>query len=338
MIAVVIRMVVVGFLITASMPTASGASEAEGTAWVHSHGYDGCIKLFNDTATVILEPNCGGRVLVYALNGRNVLFIDPAQNGWIYESGGKRIGPCAGRFDIGPEKTGPPRENLWLGRWDAEITGPRSARMTSVEDKSSGVQLMRDFRLDKSTSRLDCTQTIRNISGETKRYFHWSRTFAEGGGICVVPISPGSRFPEGYLYYEPKSSPRYMNFQPEENESAAVRDGCLVISSTPPFPKFGLDSAAGWFAYLTKNDQLFVKTFPVYPERVYGEMAGLTISIWYVDDRCELEPIGPREILKPGESASFTETWWLLPYEHPGGGDIDVGALKRFVGLNTEQN
>ena len=32
---------------------------------------------------------------------------------------------------------------------------------------------------------------------------------------------------------------------------------------------------------------------------------------------CELEPIGPRNEIAPGESASFTEDWWLLPYLFP---------------------
>jgi hypothetical protein len=63
---------------------------------------------------------------------------------------------------------------------------------------------------------------------------------------------------------------------------------------------------------------MLVKQFPTYPDRVYSEMAAITISLWYLADRvCELEPIGPREILAPGEAASFTETWWLAPYTFP---------------------
>ena len=50
----------------------------------------------------------------------------------------------------------------------------------------------------------------------------------------------------------------------------------------------------------------------------------MTISLWYVEDRgsdrlstCELEPIGPREDIGPGESASFTEEWFLEDYQFP---------------------
>jgi hypothetical protein len=70
-----------------------------------------------------------------------------------------------------------------------------------------------------------------------------------------------------------------------------------------------------------KNNLLFVKRFAAYPDRVYNEVAGLTTSIWYPDGpMCELEPIGPRERLAPGKSASFTETWWLLQHDYPAEG------------------
>ena len=47
---------------------------------------------------------------------------------------------------------------------------------------------------------------------------------------------------------------------------------------------------------------------------------------------CELEPFGPKEILDPGEAASFTEDWWLLPYDFPhDGGDVDLAKVQQIV-------
>jgi hypothetical protein len=44
---------------------------------------------------------------------------------------------------------------------------------------------------------------------------------------------------------------------------------------------------------------------------------------------CELEPIGPREILKPGQSASFTEEWFLVPHKFPGSGPkVNLSTVK----------
>ena len=327
------------FIIAVTAALTAGAAgrsqqEFEGAEWIDSHGYKGCVLLSNRSTRAVLEPNCGGRIIEYSIDGANVLYVDPEQDGWTYTEGEKGINPSGGRFDIGPEMKAPRRPNFWLGRWKAEITGPRTARMTSVADEATGVRLVREFTLDSETSYLRCTQIITNTSRETKSYNHWSRTFAEGGGICVVPLSQQSRFPLGYVIYGPGA---VLNYRHEPHENVRVRDGYLEIPGPPPQKKFGVDSYAGWLGYITRSNLLFVKKFPVYPDRAYGEVAAYTISIWY--DRevvCELEPIGPTETLAPGESASFTEDWWLFPYGYPASGEkADLAALGGFVKENA---
>jgi hypothetical protein len=84
---------------------------------------------------------------------------------------------------------------------------------------------------------------------------------------------------------------------------------------------------------LLPGDLLFVKRFAVHPDRVYNEAAGLTTSVWYPPGaRIELEPIGPRERLAPGEAASFTEEWLLLSHPFPKEDDsIDLKRLRQQV-------
>lgn len=285
---------------------------------VKFYGYDDCLLLDNGSTRATLCPAAGGRVLEYSFKGKNALFLPPGGEGWTYERGKAGGSMMAGRFDIGPEQIIPNHPQLWMGRWSGEITGPRSARLVSAKDEQTGVQLIREFTLDKDSSRLECKQTIKNVSNDTKEYCHWSRTFALGGGICVIPLTQPRRFPNGYVMYGPGSA---INFLPED-PNIRIRNGFLEITAAPKFPKLGMDTYAGWFAYLMKNDLMFVKRFPTDRDRVYNEVAGLTMSIWYPDrPMCELEPIGPRETLAPGQSASFTETWWLLPQTFPKSGE-----------------
>jgi len=300
-----------------------------GAFLVNHFGYANCIRLENGSTTVVLCPEAGARVLEYSWKGKNAMYLDPAQKGWRYEPGKPFVEPCGGRCDIGPEMTIPRHPDLWFGKWTAEITGPRSARLTSIKDKATGVQLVRKFVLDGSSSRLTFTQTIRNISDKPVTWCHWSRTFAQGGGICVVPLTSPSRFPKSYLMYGPGP---VMNYEPND-PNVRVREGFLEVLGTPKQPKLGMDSYAGWFCYLARNDLLFVKRFPTYPDRVYNEMAGFTVSLWYYKNlMCELEPIGPRTDLAPGKSASFTEQWWLLPHKFPEPGrDVDLKALSETV-------
>jgi hypothetical protein len=304
----------------------AAATADEGARVVSAYGYDDCIELANDSTRVVLCPAVGGRVLQYSYRGKDALYLPPGGEGWTWKPGEGGGSPVPGRFDIGPEQTIPSHPALWHGRWQGEITGPRSARLTSPRDEPTGVQLVREFRLDSETSRLDCTQTIRNVSEQTVEYCHWSRTFAQGRGIVVIPLSPGSRFPEDYVMYVPAP---LIDFRPRDDKIRR-RDGCLEILGPPRHPKLGMDSTAGWFAYLMPQDLMFVKQFPVDPDRVYNEVAGLTVSIWYPDGpMVELEPIGPRERLKPGDEAPFTETWYLLPHPFPAQGQsADLPRIK----------
>lgn len=306
------------------------AAEHEGTGRIDFHGYTQCIKLENPNCRVVLGHHCGGRVLEYSWKGTNVMALHPDAAGKVYDPVTKKGGAAdGGRFDIGPEKTIPPHPDLWVGPWQAEITGPRAARLTSLKDAATGVQLIRDFELDPASSHLRCTQTILNVSNEPKEWCHWSRTFAPGGGIVVIPLSPTSRFPRHWVMYGGGDTILYNPQDPQ----IATRDGCLLITGAPAQPKLGMDSAAGWFAYLMKNNLLFVKRYPVYPDRAYNEIAALTISIWYYkDELCELEPIGPKNNLAPGQSASFTEDWWILPHKYPPDPSaLDLPELKARV-------
>ena len=122
-----------------------------------------------------------------------------------------------------------------------------------------------------------------------------------------------------------------------KDDKIRERDGFLEILAPPRKPKLGFDSTAGWLGYLMPDNMLFVKRFKTFPDRVYNEAAGLTLSVWYpTGPRIELEPIGPRERLQPGESATFTEDWWLLPFPFPQvGQQVDLKALESLVKTQT---
>ena len=285
-----------------------------GVRTVNENKYPGCIEISNQTTRVVLEPNLGGRVLKYELNGKNVLFVDPKDDGRIYEKG-VPIHPCGGRSDFGPEKTVPSHPLLFMGKWTGKITGTRQAEMISQKDSVSGVQLVRRFKLAEQGSLLEFTQIIRNISKETRRYCHWSRTFMKGGGISLIPLRADSRYPKSYLTYGPGP---IINFMPEKEENVSVRDGILEITGLVKLPKFMTDGTAGWLAYINKDDQLFIKSYPVFQDRYYGEIAAGTASVYYFkEEYCEIEPIGPMETIAPGKEVSFTEKWLLSDYKYP---------------------
>jgi hypothetical protein len=293
--------------------------------------YADCFELSNADTRVTLCHQVGGRVLEYSFKGINALYLDPAEAKW-GTSGGPRSPDSAGRFDIGPEYLIPKRDKLWSGAWQVEAIGPRAVRLTSQVDESTGVQLIREFRLDAKSTHLACTQIIRNVSQETKRWAHWSRTFAVHGGIGVVPLTPETqRFPNGYVMYDQGGILTHPT-----DPNVRRRGQFLEVLGPPRQPKLGFDSNAGWFAYVMPHGQAFVKRYASPPDGVYPEIAGLTLCFYYPKadqiPACELEPHGPRNNIPPGGSASFTEDWYLLLHPFPAAGaEIDLDKLATQV-------
>ncbi len=293
------------------------------------HGYDKAVELTRGDARAVLCPQAGGRVLEFSVAGKHALWLDEKEKAW---RPGKPGPLTAGRFDYGPELTVRPHPKTWSGEWTAEVTGPHSARLTGPKDDPAGIQVVREFALIEHGKHigLACKQTLHNTSKEIREVCHWGRSFSPGGGICLIPLGHRpSRFPSKYAMYEEGAIINVRN----TDEKIRERDGFLEILTPPRKPKLGFDSYAGWLGYLMPDNTLFVKRFATHPDRVYNEAAGLTLSAWYPNGpRIELEPIGPRERLKPGESASFTEYWWLLSHPFPkSGGQIDLKALGEQV-------
>ena len=308
--------------------TSYRGAESEHARFHPFANYSGAVELTLGGAKAILCPEVGGRVLSFAVDGVESMYLEDREKEW---KPGQPSPASAGRFDFGPELTVPQHPVLWSGPWTAEITGPHSARLTSRPDAASGIQLFRDFSLVQSDAkapvRLLCRQTMVNISSEPREVCHWGRSFSPGGGVCLIPLAGQSRFPSRYTMYEESAIINVRN----TDEKIHERDGFLEIVSPPRKPKLGFDSQAGWLAYVMPKGNLFVKRFAVSPDRVYNEAAGLTLSVWYPEGpRIELEPIGPRERLAAGEAASFAEEWSVHPFPAPEAGKpIDLPAVRK---------
>jgi hypothetical protein len=335
------HLLVLGLSVLLPMTSSLAADSKEGKSTarvIPFHGYAQAIELTRGTTRAVLCPQVGGRVLEFSVDGKDAMYLEDAEKTW---KPGQPPASSAGRFDYGPELTVIPHPSLWSGEWTGEVTGPHSARLTSPKDERAGIQLVRDFHLlgsgpdeTKAPFHLVCQQTIRNISQEVREVCHWGRSFSPGGGICLIPLGERpSRFPSKYAMYEDSAIINVRN----TDEKIRERDGFLEILAAPRKPKLGFDATAGWIGYLMPNNTLFVKRFLTFPDRVYNEAAGLTISVWYpTGPRIELEPIGPRERLFPTESASFKEDWYLLSYPYPQDGkQVDLKDLDAFVKRQT---
>lgn len=297
------------------------------------HGYDKAIELKLGKTRAVLCPQAGGRVLEFSCDGADAMWFEDAEKNW---KPGKSSPSSAGRFDYGPEMVVTQHPHTWGGEWTAEINKDQSVKLLGPREEAAGIQVIREFRLIPHGSHvgLSCKQTLVNFSKYTKEVCHWGRSFSPGGGITVIPLGDRpSRFPSKYALYEDGAIINVRN----QDDKIRERDGFMEVLGPPRKPKLGFDSYAGWLGYVMPNNRVFVKRYHTDPDRVYNEAAGLTISVWSPNGpMIELEPIGPRERLKSGESASFNEDWWLLEHPFPKkGAQIDLKALTNQVMKET---
>lgn len=308
-----------------------GTDLVSSTQLIASHGYSNCIEIKNSQVRVVIEPNMGGRVLVYERGGKNIMYIDTTHNGWTFATKGV-VAPSAGRFDIGPEAITPKRNVTWLGQWHYDIVDNQTVKITSEIDTINGIQIEREFSLEPYSSHLRCSQTVKNVSSSQKLINHWGRTFAKGGGIALVPLNKMSRFPKGYCIYRPPYNT--IDFKPTNEPNVRIRENIIELLNTPSDPKFVMDNNEGWLGYASTNDLLFIKKYPVYQDRPYAEVTSATSSIWYNKDiMVELEPIGPKEVLQPNHSFTFTEDWWLLDYAFPKDRNLNLSKITQLIAV-----
>lgn len=320
-------------------PPTSNATQnsADHASTIKFGRYEGCPVIQNKSTRVVFCPEVGGRILEYSLRGTNGLFVSKYDQGIEEPNDSWKSDPSAGRFDIGPEMIVPKRDELFRGKWVVEKIDELSLRMTSQKSPLTGVQLIREFQLDANSSRLRCTQRIFNVSDRVVQYCHWSRTLAAGAGIVLVALEGKPRFPKRYVRYEGAG----ILARPED-PGIRIRDGFLEIIGPPTTPKLGMDSFAGWVAHQQATGLLFIKQYPTFPDRLYNEVAGITLSTWAPasGETVEIEPIGPAETIAPGGQSSFTETWWLLDGEYPkNDAQVDLNALqRRFKELSIDKS
>ena len=317
------------------------SDKPNGVSGVALEVYEFCTRISNGRAEVIVAPSSGGRLLGYSIGGRNILFRQPKPDPekiWP----GQGIPMLAGRFDIGPEvhptRPVPRRSVLWRGEWSLKKIGPLSVQITSQKCPATGVQIQRVFTLDDDSSHLLVRQTMTNVSDQETRWCFWSRTLAKGGGVCMVPLNPKSKFPKGYARYlwgkERQQAKRSFAIEDPGEPRIKVVGGLVTLQSAGKSLKIGLDTDAEWMAYAC-DGMLFVKRFRHFPGATYSDALGFSVAIYLEGRMCELEPISPEAPLKPGESYTYDEEWWLFDYPQANARPLDFEAIKKLVAERT---
>ncbi len=306
------------------------------------------IELKNDVIELQVVPEIGGRVIQYKLGDYGFFWVNehlkgkgpPASgvgpNGEWLNYGGDKLWPAPQGWDNDRQWPGPPDAILDGSPYAVQVIAkndkPVGVRLTSQEDKRSGIQFSRVIEIFDDTTHISVDAAMKNIDTKERRWGIWSHTQLNAGsrqgdgynenywGYC--PLNPKSMFPKGYDVMFGLAG--NLSYKPD------YENGMMRVHYQRRVGKIGLDSKAGWAATVDgTNGYVFVQRFQyedgkAYPDNSSVEfwMNGLGEFVaWGKINKMSEDPkqnpyvfesemISPYAVLKPGESCSFHYDWY----------------------------
>ena len=271
-----------------------------------------CIKMENETATVIVTVDVGPRVIYYGLNGKQNIFnedinrdtvrdskqlhdfFETDENWYIY--GGHRLWSSPESY---PESYTPDNSPV-----PYEIDG-NSLTLMPEDRVKVGERHIMTVTLDDVTSDVTIKHAIKNIADYDIKLAPWCLTVAEKGGIEILPQCTKdtgllSNRRMVFWAYSDVNDPRFF-----------MCDKYITLAQTDKEEAFkiGVNNEDGWGAYLN-NGQLFIKRFRF---DNLGEYPDYSVNYETYTNQyiMEIESLGTLENLKPGDYTEYDEYWQI---------------------------
>ena len=270
-------------------------------------GLPHCLKLSNGTVDIIASTTVGPRLLFYGpTGGRNIFghFPDASKEtalGTWKPYGGHRLWVWP---EVFPATYAPDNDPIQHTR-----EGDFSLLLQQPVDKANIAKQIRVTMSPEGTSvRLEQTVTSHNL---------WPVEIAAWGVSIVDPgtsIIPRVPF-QSHDDYVPVSQPVALcAFTDLEDPRFTLGLKYLLLRGDPTRPtsqKLGLRNKENWCAHLVE-DLLFVKRFTHDEHAIYPDY-GVNTEVYTEGRFQELELLGPRRIVSPGDSLTLIEEWNLVP-------------------------
>ena len=345
---------------TAARPMAEcRVQEVEYKGW---HGEE----ISNQWVQLIVVPQNGGRLIQVLFNGHSYLFVNP-------KLAGKYLPPSSTEwFNYGGDKLwllpeGNNDEQHWPGNSDILDDGPFAFRkisegqhceieLTGPSDPQTGIQFIRNIRLEPDSPRIAFHATMKNVTGHSLEWsmqsvsqYDTSLPAAQGLNAAAqmnhdfwtfVPANPASSYLNRY----------HVRFGPAENPAVSVReDGFFTVHYVHMAAELWLDSTEGWLAVVDgKSQYAMVERFHYEATKRYPGKA--SVIFWTNGPESRLNSDGQLSLstdpdaspyyleaelnspmcrLRPAESCSFETEWFPTRSGSEFHGVTDAGILIR---------
>jgi hypothetical protein len=269
-------------------------------------GGQACLRLENEALTVWIATAIGPRLLGLALHGEPNLFaelpdlsVECPGMGDFHFRGGHRLWHA-------PEE---PRRTYIPDDAPVKITRSElGVRLTQEVEPFSGILKEMLVHLPENGAQLEIEHILTNRGAWTVELAPWAITQLKTGGQAVLPLTAPLADASGLL---PNRNLVFWPYSDLTNPLLKIGRLLLFFRATMQSGAFkvGTGAPSGWLAYLL-GDTLFAKRASTQRGAAYFDL-GCSSELYCNKQFIELETLGPRTRLAPGEAIHHGESWSL---------------------------
>ena len=263
-----------------------------------------CMRLKNGSLSVWITLDFGPRVIALAPEGGANLFaelpeaqIECPGSGMYSLRGGHRLW-------YAPEY--PPRTYLPDDDRLESSEVNNGFKVTQQPEHGSSLRKSIIVRLPDEKLYVVLDHEILNLGIEPQRLAPWVITMMRPGGTAVMPQQ--TEFDEEFGC-QPNRTVNLWPYTPVNSPHITFSDRYLYVQANMKADKLkiGAPNPRGWIGYVI-DDTFFVKFADYDPQAYYYDRQ--SSSQFYCDPGAlEMETLGPRVTLEPGETVKYREVW-----------------------------
>lgn len=266
-----------------------------------------CVRLQNESISLLVTRSVGPRIIALQYRGGENLFaqlpeaqLDCPGHRSLILWGGHRLWHA-------PEV----RRRTYLPDDDPVSIAPIEGGLvvTQPTEPATGIQKSIEVRLPDESATVMVNHILTNQGLWPVECAPWAITQLRPGGVAILPQPTSPADPDGLLpnrqialwAYTDINNPNLTWGNRFIFVTAAMQAGAL---------KIGFPNPHGWLAYYV-DKTLFMKKAAYQPDAFYYD-GGSSSQCYCNPEFLELETLGPRVVVQPGESVSHQETWQVF--------------------------
>jgi hypothetical protein len=265
-----------------------------------------CVQLKNNAVSLLVTRSVGPRIISLRLaNGEN-LFAELPDLTLAYPNGGELRFWGGHRLWHAPEV---PARTYIPDDDSVEITAVANGlHVVQPTETQTGIQKSLHIHLPDDSATVVVDHTLTNEGSRPVECAPWAITQMKTGGVAILPqvvgaVEPTGTWPNRSIVLWPYTD---INSQHIQWGDRFVFVKAMMQSGTL---KLGYPNPLGWLAYYW-NHTLFVKRASFQSHETYFDF-GASSQCYCNPSFLELETMGPRTVIAPGESVTHQEMWEL---------------------------